>query len=211
MSRRCSLYAAVLLVACTFASGQLMPVAATSPTTSTLPAATSNTAYDPHFNVGRGYWKRDYLVYVHSASPSVDLYDRNSLRLTVTAQIPGAEETSLTDAAVAKTGELIVSGSAKLKSGEYRRFVALADHNGQVSRLVDTGGYAPTRVTTCDGITAWTLGWERTPAGTELEESYAVLRQYRLSDGALLASALDRTSFPKWPVPALTGLHQHLT
>ncbi len=70
----------------------------------TLPAPNSMTAYDPFFSEGRGYWERDYLVYVDPRSPRVDLYDKDKDQASVKIRIPGYSDFSLSDATVTLDG-----------------------------------------------------------------------------------------------------------
>jgi len=173
-----------------------------------LAAPESTTAYDPFFQQGRGVWERDYLVYVHAYPDSfVDLYDKDTFRASIKISIPNARSVSLSDASVSPGGKLIVSGCALLEDGARQCFVGRVDREGQLDPMLDTRKYAVTRVSACDDSTVWAMGWVRINE-RESTRSYPVLRQYRLSDGKRLTAALDRASFPKWPGPALRGLHE---
>jgi hypothetical protein len=76
-----------------------------------------------------------------------------------------------------------------------------------VSPIVDTGKFSPTKVSTCDGATVWAIGWLRTGPDLDREsnEPYRILREYRLADGKMVNSALERTTFAPWPLPGFSG------
>jgi hypothetical protein len=66
-----------------------------------LPAPTSTTAYDPYFYEGRGYWERNFLVYVPPRDDvRVDLYDKDTLRFSVKVSIPNTNRVYVSDATV---------------------------------------------------------------------------------------------------------------
>jgi len=170
--------------------------------TSHLPAPNSTTAYDPFFSEGRAYWERYYMYHVDPHVPRVDVYDKDKSRTSIKVNIPRTNgDISLTDATITPEGKVIVSGSAMLVGGKHFQFVGVGNRDGRVSPLVDTARFVVTQVSTCDEGTVWTLGWLR--AGPNLDEDsrepYPILRQYRLSDGKMLASALKRTSFAHHP------------
>jgi hypothetical protein len=174
----------------------------------TLPAPNSITAYDPFFSEGRGYWERDYLVYVDPRSPRVDLYDKDKDQASVKVTIPGYSDFSLSDATVTLDGHLIISGCSFADvGGKIHCFIGLASRDGHVSPLINTGRFAPMKISTCDGATVWAMGWLRAPPyfDREGDEPHDVLRLYRLSDGKIIESELPRSSFPAWPDPSLPG------
>ncbi len=130
----------------------------------TLPSPNSMTAYDPFFGEGRGYWERDYLVYVDPRSPRVELYDKDKDQASVKVAIPGYSDLSLTDATVTPDGHLVVSGCSHAdEGGKIHCFIGLASRDGRVSPLIDTGRFSATRISTCDGATVWAMGWLRAP------------------------------------------------
>ena len=173
-----------------------------------MPAPNSTTAYDPSFSEGRGYWERDYLVYVDPRSPRVELYDKDKDQASVKVAIPGYSDLSLSDATVTPDGRLVVSGCSHAdEGGKIHCFVGLASRDGHVSPLIDTERFAPTQISTCDGATVWAMGWLRAPPyfDREGDEPYDVLRLYRLKDGKIIASALPRSSFPARSNPSSPG------
>jgi hypothetical protein len=175
----------------------------------TLPAPNSTTAYDPFFSEGRGYWERDYLVYVDPRSPRVELYDKDKDQASVKVAIPGYSDLSLTDATVTPDGHLVVSGCSHAdEGGKIHCVIGLASRDGHVSPLIDTERFAPMKISTCDGATVWAMGWLRAPPyfDRESEEPYDVLRLYRLKDGKIIESALPRSSFPALSTPVRAGL-----
>jgi hypothetical protein len=75
-----------------------------------LPPATSTTAYDPYFYEGRGYWERNFLVYVPPRDDvRVDRYDKDTLRSSVKVSIPNTNRVHVFDATVTEDGRLIVA------------------------------------------------------------------------------------------------------
>ena len=173
-----------------------------------LPAPTSTTAYDPYFYEGRGYWERNFLVYVPPRDDvRVDLYDKDTFRSSVKVSIPNTNRVHLFDATVTEDGRLIVAGCYLSETGQRHCFVGLANPDGHVSPMVDTGRFSPTQVSACDGATVWAIGWLRTGPDLDREsnEPYRILREYRLADGKMVNSALERTTFARWPLPGLSG------
>jgi hypothetical protein len=172
-----------------------------------LPPPTSTTAYDPDFNQGRGYWVRNHLVYVHPHDTRVDLYDKDTFRSSVKISIPNSRDVSLSDATVAEDGRLIVSGCYLPEKGQIRCFLGIANADGRVSPMVDTGKFSPKQVSTCDGATVWAIGWVRTGLDLDREsinEPYHILREYRLVDGKMVSSTLERTTVAPWASPSLS-------
>jgi len=136
----------------------------------------------------------------------VDLYDKDTFGSSVKVAIPNTNRGHVFDATVTEDGRLIVAGCYLSETGQRHCFVGFANPDGHVSPMVDTGKFSPMQVSTCDGATVWALGWQRT--GTDLDresfnEPYHVLREYRLADGKIVNSALDRTTFARWSQPAL--------
>jgi hypothetical protein len=178
----------------------------------TLPAPTSATVYDPYFPEGRGYWERNYLVYVPPRDyVRVDLYDKDKFRSSVKISIPGSNDTRLFDATVTEDGRLIVSGCYWPEKQPIHCFVGVANADGHISPMVDTGKFSPMQVTTCDGASVWAMGRLRSGPYFDRDawdEPYPILREYRLTDGKMVASALERTTFAHWPPPASYG-HDH--
>lgn len=172
-----------------------------------LPAPTSTTAYDPYFSEGRGYWERNDLIYVHPNDVRVDLYDKDTFRSSVKVLIPKSRDVSVSDATVTEDGRLIVSGCYLPEKGQTHCFVGLANSDGRVSPMVDTGKFSPQQISTCGSVTVWAAGWLRSGPDLDREsgESYQILREYRLADGKMVNSALERTTFSSWPPPAFSG------
>jgi hypothetical protein len=181
---------------------------AVSPKDPALPVPTSTTAYDPYFSEGRGYWERNYLIYVHPGDVRVDLYDKDTLRSSFKVAVPNSNDVSLSDATVTEDGRLIVSGCYFPEKGQIHCFVGVANPDGQVSPMVDTGKFSPIQVSTCDGVTVWAIGWLRTGPDLDREsrdQPYHILREYSLPDGKMVHSTLERTTFAPWAPPALSG------
>jgi len=178
----------------------------------TLPAPSGTTAYDPFFSEGRPVWERDYLVYVEPLSPRVELFDKDKDLASVKVTIPGFSDLTLSDATVTTDGKLIVAACSRADvGGKIHCFIGLASRDGRVSPIIDTERFAPRTISTCDGSTVWAMGWLRAPPyfDREGDESYDVLRLYRLSDGKIVDSKLPRKSFPRYSglfvgVPELT-------
>jgi hypothetical protein len=174
-----------------------------------LPAPTGTTAYDPYFPVGRGYWERNYLIYVPPSDyVRVDLYDKDTFRSSVKVSISDSNDAGVSDATVTEDGRLIVSGSYWTAKGRIHGFVGVANPDGHILPMVDTGKFSPRQVTTCNGASVWAMGWLRSGPYFDRDawgEPYPILREYRLADGKMVASALERTTFAHWPRPAFSG------
>ena len=100
---------------------------------STLPAPTSTTAYDPYFYEGRGYWERNFLVYVPPTDyVRVDLYDKDTFRSSVKVSIPNTNRVYVSDATATEDGRLIVSGCYLPEKGQIHCFLGLANPDGHV-------------------------------------------------------------------------------
>jgi hypothetical protein len=178
------------------------------PKSPTLPAPNSMTAYDPFFSEGRGYWERDYLVYVDPRSPRVDLYDKDKNVASVKVTTPGYSDFSLSEGTVTPDGHLVISGCSHAdEGGKIHCFIGLTSRDGHVLPLIDTGRFAPMKISICDGATVWAMGWLRAPPyfDRESDEPYDVLRLYRLKDGKIVESALPRSSFPARSNPSSPG------
>ena len=122
----------------------------------TLPIPTSTTVYEPYFNEGRGYWERNRLVYVYPLDTRVDLYDKDTLRSSFKISIPNSRDVSLSDATVTEDGRLIVSGCYLPQKGQIGCFVGIANPDGRVSPMVNTGKFSPIQVSTwCHGMGDW--------------------------------------------------------
>ncbi len=178
----------------------------------TLPDPTSTTAYDPYFSEGRGYWERNHLIYVDPLVPRVDIYDKDKFRSSVKVLIPDSKDTRVTDATATEDRRIIVSGCYLPWKDHIRCFIGVAHPDGHVSPMVDTGKFSPKQISSCDGATVWAIGWLRT--GPDLDrdsptDPYHILREYRLSDGKMVNSTLERATFALAPGPAVPSGHNY--
>ncbi len=136
----------------------------------------------------------------------VDLYDKDTFRSSVKVSIPNSRRVDVSDATVTEDGRLIVSGCYLPENGRRHCFVGVANPDGQVSPMVDTGKFSPMQVSTCEGASVWAIGWLRTGPDLDreaLDEPYPILREYRLSDGKMVHRA-GTNDICSWPPPALT-------
>jgi hypothetical protein len=211
VKKRLFLVLAVPIVALTFGGAQQNPdlLKNVSLTQASLPAPNSTTAFNPYWAIGRGYWKGNRLVFIDPHVPRVDLYDKDSMVSSTRVKFSESADARVYDAIVTSTGRLLVAGSYQPGTGDWHGFVGFPDAEGQVSPIVDTGSFSPTKLSTCDdGATVWTIGWSRNSwnSGGRKHEPYDALRQYSFSSGRLLVSTLDTATFPKFPEPGQSGL-----
>lgn len=143
-------------------------------------------------------WDKGYLITydelpgVGPGKPSVVLYDRSGqvAREAIT-WFKEARTVSISDAAVSKAGELLVSGGTENEAGVIANFIASTGSDGRVSRVVRTTPFLPLHLCDPGDGTVWSYGVDRDAQGRRVEDSL-MLRHYSLSDGQL-AAMLDRS------------------
>jgi hypothetical protein len=78
----------------------------------------------------------------------VDLYDKGTFRSSVKVSISDSNDARVSDATVTEDGRLIVSGSYWTAKGRIHGFVGVANPDGHILPMVDTGKFSPRQVTT---------------------------------------------------------------
>lgn len=144
------------------------------------------------------YWDKEYLI-TYTADdtsrdkPAVVLYDRDGrVAREAIVWFKDAASTAVSDAAVTKSGKLIVSGGTASPTGVIANFIAEIDDTGHLGRVVRTTPFLPVYICAAEDGTVWSYGFERDEKGEGVEGSL-VLRQYNFDKGQLQAM-LDRFS-----------------
>lgn len=143
-------------------------------------------------------WDKGYLVTYNEmpengpAKPAVVLYDRNGdPSREATVWFKDARSVSISDAAVSKAGELVVSGGTENEAGVIANFVASIGTDGRISQVVRTTPFLPLHLCNPGDGTVWSYGVDRDAQGRRVEDSL-MLRHYSLNNGQL-AAMLDRS------------------
>lgn len=146
------------------------------------------------------HWDNGYLVtrrtlFASPTIPVVVLYDRNGqIAREVTVWFNDAVRVSVTDAAAAPSGKVVVSGGMSNAAGIISNFVAEIDATGHVGRVVQTFPFSPFHVCAAEDGTVWAYGVDRDPnAQLRSVRKTFLLRQYGFGKGQLQA-VLDRSS-----------------
>lgn len=138
------------------------------------------------------YWDKGYLI-TYTADdtsrdkPAVVLYDRDGrVAREAIVWFKDAASTAVSDAAVAKSGKLIVSGGTASPTGVIANFIAEIDDTGHLGRVVRTTPFLPVYICAAEDGTVWSYGFDRDEKGEGVEGSL-VLRQYSFDKGQLQA------------------------
>ncbi|MFZ0770924.1 MAG: hypothetical protein WCA49_22435 [Candidatus Sulfotelmatobacter sp.] len=140
-------------------------------------------------------WDRGYLVSwgsigSHEASPtepSVVLYDRDGhIAREGIVWFKDAYSVSITDAAVNRAGNLVVSGGTENQAGAIANFIASIGTDGRLSQVIRTTPFLPIYVCAAEDGTVWSYGIDRDEEGRGIAESLR-LRQYSFDKGQLMA------------------------
>ncbi len=140
-------------------------------------------------------WDKGYLVSwgsigSHEASPTqpaVALYDRDGhvVREGI-VWFKDANSVSITDAAVNRAGNLVVSGGTENQAGAIANFIASIGNDGRLSQVIRTTPFLPIYVCAAEDGTVWSYGIDRDEEGKGIEKSLR-LRQYSFDKGQLRA------------------------
>jgi hypothetical protein len=149
-------------------------------------------------------WDKGYLITYDELpgspeKPAVVLYDRNGqVAREAIVWFKDARTVSISDAAVSKAGELVVSGGTENEAGVIANFIASIGSNGHVSHVVRTTPFLPFDVCDPGDGTVWSYGIDRDSQGRGVKESLR-LRHYSFAKGQL-AAMLDSTTLnsPSW-------------
>lgn len=139
------------------------------------------------------YWNNGYLITIDAPpfmvpdKPGVILYDRNgAVARQAIVWLDGARKLSLTDAAVSRSGNLVVGGGTTNNEGTIANFIAEIGNNDRIARVVRTTPFVPTYVCTLEDGTVWAYGFDR-DASLDMIEKSPRLRQYSFDKGRLQA------------------------
>ncbi|HTS36334.1 MAG TPA: hypothetical protein VMH04_11715 [Candidatus Solibacter sp.] len=153
------------------------------------------------------YWDKDYLITYGTDStseatpdrPSVTLYDRSGkVAREAVVWFPDAYSVGINDAAVGKSGTLVVAAGARNQQGVIANFIAAIDTTGHMTNVIRTTPFLPIYVCAAEDGTVWSFGLDRDADGKRVKES-AMLRQYSFDKGQINAllyqSALKSTGW----------------
>jgi hypothetical protein len=147
------------------------------------------------------YWSDGYLVASQTesfsaATPNVTLFGRNgSKSLDATFWFPGSQRVAVTSAAVSHRGGVLASGEADKADGTRALFVALANAQGQVSNVIQTGDFYPRNVCEAPDGSIWAFGGMMQNPSTKEALPGNILRRFDLEKGET-ASYIPRSTFP---------------
>lgn len=151
------------------------------------------------------YWdKNRFITYDASPDltpdkPAVVLYDRNGhVAQEGIIWFEDARSVSISDAAVSKAGELVVSGGTENETGAIANFIASFGPDGHVSHVIRTTPFLPFHVCDPGDGTVWSYGIDQDSEGRGVKESLR-LRHYSFIKGQL-AAMMDSTILdsPSW-------------
>jgi hypothetical protein len=187
---KCFIYYAFLLCS-------VLALAQTSGTNVHLSESHKDADFDSAFGTdqwsGR-YWDKDYLVTykLHPTSKTfaAALYDADG-RMKVGAVMPmgSAKEISIFGAAVSMDGNLLIGGSFVAADGAIADFIAQANENGEITKIVRTTPQSATFIC-ASGDHVWMYGLDRQRYYTT-PTSFPVLYEFSFEKG-LLYSTLDK-------------------
>jgi hypothetical protein len=145
-------------------------------------------------------WDKGYLVSRVAESggpdrPTVWLYDSRGVKFREAAVwLPGASRVIVGSAAVTPDGRIAVVGNAERNDRPTSSFVAVTDANGNLTRVIETNPYHPSKICVAPDGTAWTFGWsKREPRDPGIPEA-PMLRHFDFQKGEL-ATYLPLSTF----------------
>jgi len=179
------------------------------------PKAPSGSLAEPHhqavlpglLHTGQRLWDKGYLVSWGSwgsgeaspNEPSVVLYDRDGhIAREGIVWFKDAYSVSITDVAINRSGNLVVSGGTENGAGVIANFIAFIGKDGRMSQVIRTTPFLPIHVCAAEDGTVWSYGFDRDDEGRRVESSL-MLRQYSFEKGQLRAMADKATlNSPGW-------------
>jgi hypothetical protein len=155
-------------------------------------------------------WDKGYLVSwgsigSHEASPtepSVALYDRDGhvIREGI-VWFKDANSVSITDAAVNRAGNFVISGGTESQAGAIANFIASIGNDGRLSQVIRTTPFLPIYLCAAEDGTVWSYGMDRDEEGKGIEKSLR-LRQYSFDKGQLRAMLdVSTLNMSGWTLP----------
>jgi hypothetical protein len=149
------------------------------------------------------YWDKGYLITYAAddmgpSKPAVILYDRDGhVAVQAIISFKNAESTTVSDAAVTKSGTLVVSGGTMNSAGVIANFIAEVDSTGHVGRVVRTTPFLPVYICGAEDGTVWSYGFDRDENGEGVEGSLN-LRQYSFEKGQIRATLNKFKLYSAW-------------
>lgn len=164
-------------------------------------------------NTSSAHWDNGYLVSkdietYQAGTSNVRLYDASGNQ-AVAASIwfPGASRVLVYSATATSDGRIIAGGAAEKLDGTGVSFIAMTDHAGKVTNVIQTEGFAPLNVCGAPDGTVWSFGGTGFDEQTHLPKPGNTLRHFDFQKGEL-ASYLARSLFPRYPRPeTLARIH----
>lgn len=158
-----------------------------------LSEVSSHAEFPAVLQSGFRHWSNGYLAKIVSPpflvpdKSGVTVYDRyGAVAREPIVWLEGATDVHLTDAAVSRSGNLVVGGGAQNQDGAIANFIAEIGSDDRVQKVVRTTPFVPTYVCPLDDGTVWAYGFER-DASTQRMENSPRLRQYSFDKGQLQA------------------------
>jgi hypothetical protein len=184
-------------------------VAASSEHFRVLSESTRRVVFDSAAFVGEtpvsAQWDKGYLVSweietYQAGAPNIKLFSQSGQKVREAAiWFPGSVRVLTRSTAVTSDGRIIVAGVAEKADGAAGDFIALTDLSGKMTNVVQTKGYAPSKICEAPDGTVWTFG------GTGYDRETGpnpgdTLRHFDFQKGQV-ASYLPRSTFPRYPTP----------
>ncbi len=138
-------------------------------------------------------WSNGYLIsYAFDGTfnaspdePAVILYDEQGhIARQATVWFLNAANTGVDDAAVGKSGELVVSGGITNPDGTIANYIGEIGAEGKLGRVIRTTPFLPVYVCVADDNTVWAYGEDRDENG-KMIPSTLLLRQYSFDKGQI--------------------------
>jgi hypothetical protein len=150
------------------------------------------------------YWDKGYFITysIEDTSPSrpaAILYDRGGrIAREVTVWFKDARSVAIVDAAVSRSGRVVVAGGTESPAGAIANFIASIGEDGRVGQVIRTTPFTPAYVCAAEDGTVWAYGHDRDENGKRVEGSPR-LRQYSFEKGQIRA-VLDTSALrsPGW-------------
>jgi hypothetical protein len=136
-------------------------------------------------------WDKSYLVSWGShgswdaspSEPAVVLYDRDGhVAREGIVWFKDAYRVSVSDVAVNKAGDLVVSGGTENGAGVIANYIAAVGKDGHLGQVIRTTPFMPIYICAAEDGTVWSFGIDRDDEGRGKEESLR-LRQFSFGKG----------------------------
>jgi len=139
------------------------------------------------------YWDKGYLITygtdgpsdVSPTKPAIVIYDRNgSVAREGTIWFKDAYSVAINDAAVSRSGNLVVAGGTQNQAGVIANFIASIGDDGRMGQVIRTTPFLPVYICAAEDGTVWSFGIDRNEEGRGVETS-PLLRQFSFDKGQI--------------------------